>query len=309
MHILVVRKNSSAKAIDASLLLTTYLTSQSIEFTLVDASDLPDLTPSPALTQQLEAGIDLAVVLGGDGTILRTVHQTQRYAVPILGLNFGRLGFLANDCDKGVVAIVAAALAGDVVTERRSNLKINVVCEGDTDPWIDQEHRTSDQTRSTAYQSNTFSNAALAPLFALNEIALKHGTRGRVIDCSLDVSGTNIADVRGDGLVVASATGSTAYALSAGGPLVAPSVKGLVIVPLAPHTLRSRAIVTAEHDVVCIELAANSGSVEASLFIDGNLTHFNRPIRRVYVRRGDEPTILLRHQHKGFYEHVTRVFF
>ena len=115
--------------------------------------------------------------------------------------------------------------------------------------------------------------------------------------------------MRGDGLVVATATGSTAYALSAGGPLVAPGFGGLVTVPLAPHTLHSRAIVTAENDVVEMGLAPTAADREAAVFVDGELLELGRPVRRVYVRRGEAPTVLLRHKCESFYEHAAKVFF
>ena len=124
-----------------------------------------------------------------------------------------------------------------------------------------------------------------------------------------DISGAHIADMRGDGLVVATATGSTAYALSAGGPLVAPGFGGLVAVPLAPHTLHSRAIVTAENDVVEMGLAPTAADREAAVFVDGELLELGRPVRRVYVRRGEAPTVLLRYRCESFYEHAAKVFF
>ena len=138
--------------------------------------------------------------------------------------------------------------------------------------------------------------------FALNELAVTRGANGRIIDFSLGISGAHIADMRGDGLVVATATGSTAYALSAGGPLVAPGFNGLVAVPLAPHTLHSRAIVTAANDVVEMDLSLNRDPREAALFADGELLSFDAPVKRVYVSRGAVPTTLLRYRHDGFYE-------
>ena len=298
MRILIVRNNSNSKAVDASLLLATYLATQGADYTLVDSSDLSCRGDHEGLNEALANGVEMAVVLGGDGTILRTARQIGTSGVPILGINFGRLGFLANTSDEGVVAVVAAALAGDVVAEQRTNLRIDVVCAGEVDPWDDD------------------SDAAMADVddparsfFALNELAVTRGANGRIIDFSLGISGAHIADMRGDGLVVATATGSTAYALSAGGPLVSPGFAGLVAVPLAPHTLHSRAIVTASNDVVEMDLSHNADTREATLFVDGELLEFERPVRRVYVRRGDAPTVLLRYQREGFYEHAARVFF
>ena len=298
MHILIVRNNSNSQAVDASLLLATYLATQGLEYTLVDSSDLSCRCDHEGVNAALAAGVAMTVVLGGDGTILRTARQIGTSGVPILGINFGRLGFLANSSDDGVIAIVSSALAGDVVAEQRTNLRIDVVCAGEVDPWDDD------------------SDAAMADVddparsfFALNELAVTRGANGRIIDFGLSISGDHIADMRGDGLVVATATGSTAYALSAGGPLVALGFNGLVAVPLAPHTLHSRAIVTAANDVVEMDLSLNRDPREATLFADGELLTFDAPVKRVYVARGTAPTTLLRYQREGFYEHAAKVFF
>ena len=285
----------------ASLLLGAYLGVQGIENSLVDSCDLVGPAEVGEVRRLVERGIDLAVVLGGDGTILRTARQIGTAGVPILGINFGRLGFLANASDEGVVAIVAAALADECVREKRANLRIDVVCEGERDPWGDDG---ADGDGAEPEGPRTF--------FALNELAVTRGANGRLIDFSLGVSGARVADMRGDGVVVATATGSTGYALSAGGPLVSPGYDGLVVVPIAPHTLRSRSIVTSGSDVVEVSLACPAESSyprEATLFVDGELLEFPAPVRHIYVRRGDEPTVLLRYQREGFYEHVSKTFF
>ncbi len=192
--------------------------------------------------------------------------------------------------------MVAAALAGDVVAEQRTNLRIDVVCEGERDRWGDDGDLMSDGAPAAGGRPDEAPSASGFPcgsdartFFALNELAVTRGAHGRIIDFGLSISGAHIADMRGDGLVVATATGSTAYALSAGGPLVSPGFAGLVAVPLAPHTLHSRAIVTASNDVVEMDLSHNADTREATLFVDGELLEFERPVRRVYVRRGDTP--------------------
>lgn len=300
MHVLVIRNNSNPQATEASLLLGAYLGMQGIDHSLVDSCDLVGPAEIGEVRRLVEGGIDLAVVLGGDGTILRTARQIGTLGVPILGINFGRLGFLANASDDGVVAIVAAALADECVREKRANLRIDVVCEGERDPWGDGDESWIDEPEGP----RTF--------FALNELAVTRGANGRLIDFTLGVSGARVADMRGDGLVVATATGSTGYALSAGGPLVSPGYDGLVVVPIAPHTLRSRSIVTSGSDVVEVSLPASSEASyprEATLFVDGELLEFPAPVRHIYVRRGEEPTVLLRYQREGFYEHVSKTFF
>ena len=137
MQVLIVRNDANPQAIDASLLLATYLATQQVGYVLADSSGLGRGKDARSVDAALAQGVDLAVVLGGDGTILRTAHHVGTSGVPILGINFGRLGFLANAADEGVVAVAAAALAGDVVAERRANLRIDVVCEGDADPFGD----------------------------------------------------------------------------------------------------------------------------------------------------------------------------
>lgn len=301
MHILIVRNNSNAKAVDASLLLAAYLGTQSIEYTLLDSSELSykgDLADIGTIDRE---SCDMVVVLGGDGTILRTARLVGTSEVPLLGINFGRLGFLANASDEGVVAIVAAALSGDAVNENRTNLRINVLCEGDDLDAVP----VGDDDEVFGMDANGEQRS----FFALNELAVTRGAMGRIIDFSFNISGAPIADMRGDGLVVATATGSTAYALSAGGPLVSPGFGGLVVVPLAPHTLHSRAIVTAKTDVVEIDLTGNQASREATLFVDGEILEFEKPVAKIFIRRGDAPTVLLRYKCEDFYRHAAKVFF
>ena len=200
MNLLIVRNNSNSQAIDASLLLATYLGTQGIGYAIFDSSDLEGLDPNPLVSQQLARGVDLAVVLGGDGTILRTARAIGTTGVPILGINFGRLGFLANESDDGVIAIVAAALAGETVSERRSNLRVDIVCEGEVDPWASSDaggpFGISPYERLSAWfdeeeDAGTGLSAEDAPghtFFALNEAAVTRGANGRIIDFSLSLS-------------------------------------------------------------------------------------------------------------------------
>ena len=155
-----------------------------------------------------------------------------------MGINFGRLGFLANESDDGVVAIVAAALAGETVSERRSNLRVDIVCEGEADPWASSDAdglfaELPDEKVSTWFDEDEDASAGFLAenalghtFFALNEAAVTRGANGRIIDFSLSISDVPIADMRGDGLVVATATGSTAYALSAADRLWHPASTG-----------------------------------------------------------------------------------
>lgn len=296
MQVLIVRNSSNKQALEATLLLGAYLSEQGIGCAMVESDELfenPFATPDEL---GLLGEFDLAVVLGGDGTLLHTARLLRGEETPILGVNFGHLGFLTSDGEDGIIDLVARALADELVRESRTNLHIDVVCEGEADPFDDASDAAHDAHEAHSY-------------FALNEVAVTRGALGRIIDLSLDISDTFIADIRGDGIVVATATGSTAYALSAGGPLVAPGYHGLIVVPIAPHTLHSRTILTSANDTVCITLGDKDGNREATLFLDGNMLPFESPVRRVYIRRGSVPTVLLRTETDGFYKHAAETFF
>lgn len=296
MRVLIVRNNYNPKALESALLLEVYLASQGVEYR---AYDTDELRSSLSLNESEKVddidSYDLAVVLGGDGTILRTAAQIKYRRIPVLGVNFGHLGFMANSNEDGIIPVVAAALAGELTVEQRTNLIIDVFYEGDEN--VELEPNSSPTEGSSAQ------------FFALNELVLARGAQGRVIDCRYAVSGEMVADVKGDGIIIATATGSTAYALSAGGPLVAPGYSGLVVVPIAPHSLHSRALVTGPSDVVEVFMDPSSANREATMFIDGEIISSERPVRRVVVRKGEEPTILLRYKAETFYGRTSRVFF
>ena len=328
MKVLIIRNDCNNKAIDASFLLATYLASEHIDYEIFDSSKLAISTQDVQVGANTKFGKDvcLAVALGGDGTILRAAHLVKDTNIALLGLNFGHLGFLANECEDGVVAACALALSGEAREDVRANLRIDIVCEGERDPFDDEASDVFAGSTTNGAVGDAVGDAldgaagdaadvaentsfARPSLFALNEVAITRGTFGRMIDFDLGISGAHIANLRGDGLVVSTATGSSAYALSAGGPLVAPSFSGLVVVPIAPHSLRTRAIVTAENDVVEMGLSESIANSESVVFLDGEPLSFDAPPRRVYVRRGSVPTRLLRLQSNNFYEHAAKVFF
>ena len=296
MNILIVSNRENAATVDALYQIIAYLDSQGIEHTSLDVSQLPDCAfaysgkAPDELVDLLSRPIDMVVTLGGDGTLLHTSRLAVTFDAPILGINFGHLGFLTNRAESGVIPLLADALADELCREERVNLHITVECEGDVDG------------EGSVEGSRNF--------FALNEIAVARGAKGHIVDFDLHVSGDKVAHLRGDGVIVSTATGSTAYALSAGGPLVGPRHRGMIVAPLAPHTFKSRAIVTEHHDVVEVQFEAGSASArEVSLFIDGDALEFERPISKVIVRTGERSTVLLNRREQSFYKLVASTFF
>lgn len=293
MKVMIVANSKNAKTIDALYQIIAYLDAQCIAHSEIDVTDLPDSSFAMTATSEEVAvrfgeGYQLIVTLGGDGTLLHSARLANVLSAPILGINFGHLGFLTNTAKDGALSIIADALADEIIHEKRVNLSIHVKCAGD-----DEEAPESPRD-----------------FFALNEIAIARGAMGHIVDFSFDISGDRVASLRGDGIIVSTATGSTAYALSAGGPLVVPSHRGMIVAPLAPHTLYSRPIITEHHDVVEVNFKEDSASSrEVSLFADGDALVFERPISSIVITTGTTPTTLLTRREESFYKQVSRTFF
>lgn len=293
MNVLLIANRKNGKTLDALFQSVAYLESQGIGHSEIDVTDLPSAAfpyggPAPAALQALGNDYDLIVTLGGDGTILHSARLSYTYNAPILGVNFGHLGFLANGADSGLLPLLADALSDEIIREQRVNLHIKVICEGDEEEGVTGPRE----------------------FFAFNEIAIARGAMGHILDFSFDVSGDRVASMRGDGVIVSTATGSTAYALSAGGPLVGPRHRGMIVVPLAPHTLNSRAVVTEHHDVVEVSFKEGSASArEVSLFADGDALEFERPVSTIVIQAGEHPVTLLTRHQESFYKQIARTFF
>ncbi len=280
MRVLIVPNTANPRAIDAVTQLVAWLSCAGVDPVLTNgdaaACGLPDLGVPPS-----EVGSPtLAVALGGDGTILKAFHALGDAEVPLLGVKFGRLGFLSGAVPDTMRESVEAALAGEARIERRATLQADVYMEG----------------------------RATGSYRALNEVVVSRGSSARVIALRASVDGYAIAELRADGLVVATATGSTAYALSAGGPIVAPGFGGLVVVPVAPHTLQARALLTGPSDEIEIELSDPARS-DACVVVDGDVAPSRRALERVVVRRGDRDLPLVKLHGRDFYETVADEFF
>ena len=332
MRVLTVVNNANSSAYDASMLLAAYFSTQGIENDVVLSVDLPmpeQLAVGAVNNDRAleDAGIrpfDLAVALGGDGTILRTARVAMLFDAPVLGINFGNLGFLANPSEEGVIPLVAAALAGDVTEDRRACLLVEVECEGDGvpggargafgDEWDDVSgggagaRGVAGDSAGCGVAGNGEGDGGRV-FTALNEVTISRGSFPRNLEAHLSISGEDLCTLRGDGLIVATATGSTAYALSAGGPLISPGVEGMVVVPLASHTLQSRAIVTERHDVVEAAFDFAEGYTFTEVQLDGTTLSFPTPIERVVVRCAEKPVRLLFYKKESFYSRIARTFF
>lgn len=280
MRVLLVPNLSNAAAVAAAAELAGWLSSQAVEpvFVRADAerAGLPRYGVSPSDLGE----IMLAVSLGGDGTILKAVHLLGDVEVPLLGLNFGKLGFLTGAEPETIIESVSSALSGDGYIERRATLSAQVVMEG----------------------------RPVGTYRALNEIVIEKGDSSRVITIDVAVEGRRVMRTRADGLIVATATGSTAYALSAGGPIVSPSCRSMVVVPVAAHTLQNRAILTGPSETIEISLP-DPLRADAQLIVDGEIAPSRRAIDRVTVTAGEHDVLLVKLDGRNFYDTVSAEFF
>lgn len=293
MRVLIATSNSKPGALDKCALLSAYLTSQKVDVSTIDVDQMIWQDPStvdPIPECVLEDSVDLAVTLGGDGTILRTARILKGKRVPILGINLGHLGFLANDINDNLVELVSLALAGELLQEERTNLECDIIYKDETDWVVDG----SGKPRKS--------------LFALNEVAIR-SHNGVMLDMTVDISGSAIGRFRGDGMIIASATGSTAYSLAAGGPIVAPSFHGMIVQPLASHTISARTVLTNENDVVQIKLAEENVKRIPDVFVDGMSLKDAENVQTIYVRRGSVPTTLLYKESNTTIRKATETFF
>jgi NAD+ kinase len=217
------------------------------------------------------AHCDLALVVGGDGTMLGIGRQLAPYDIPLVGINQGRLGFITDIALDGYRAVLAPMLRGAYDEDRRSLMHARVIRDG---------HCVFDA-------------------LAMNDVVVNRGATSGMVELRVEVDGHLVANQRADGLIVATPTGSTAYALSAGGPLLHPSNPGWVLVPIAPHTLSVRPLVVNDAGEVTIELVAGrDASANFDMQSLASLLHGDR----ITVRRSEHQVRFLHPQGWSYFD-------
>ncbi|UNX56035.1 NAD kinase [Georgenia sp. TF02-10] len=218
-----------------------------------------------AITATAADHAELVVVLGGDGTILRAAEVARAHHVPMLGVNLGHVGFLAEAEPEALPDVVARVVARDYAVEERMTLDVTV----------------------------TAPDGSVSRGWALNEAAVEKGPRARMVEATIGVDGRGLSTFGCDGIVLATPTGSTAYAFSAGGPVVWPDVEALLLVPVAAHALFTRPLVVDPRSVLEVEVLPYAED-QATVWCDGHRVLDAPPGSRIAVRRGAEPVRLAR---------------
>ena len=225
---------------------------------------------------ELPRQVDLIVVLGGDGTLLGTAGRIAKAKsdIPILGVNFGSLGFLTEVTLPEMLTSLASAVDGTAQMEDRMMLDVTVDARG---------QRVADR-------------------IVLNDVVVTQGALSRIIELSVFVDGESMMRVKADGLIIASPTGTTAYNLSAGGPIVHPRVDGLTITPIAPHTLTNRPVVVPGSSEIRIQPLMHDEQSEVFATFDGQSLEPLQADSIVTVRRSEKRLHLIRASARGYFQ-------
>lgn len=184
---------------------------------------------------------DVVLTIGGDGTIIHSAKHAAYYSKPVLGINLGRLGYVA-ELESDEISMLSELVKGNYETVSRSVLNVSV--------------KSANKTQSE--------------YTAINDAVISRGSLSRIIDLEVKIDGSFASFYRADGLLVATPTGSTAYALSAGGPVISPELKCIELIPVCPHSLSARGMILSEKSVISIKAASPDG--KSYLTIDGQIS-------------------------------------
>ena len=254
--------------------LVEYLESRQAQI-LLDAGIAGMLTGSAhpvANRDSLARQCDLAIVVGGDGTLLNAARSLAEPGVAVLGVNLGRLGFLVD------------------VSPEDMNRQLQNILDGNFD----------EEARTLLHATVTRSDEVISASNALNDVVIHKKDIARMIELDTWINGQFLNTNRSDGLIIATPTGSTAYALSGGGPVLHPALEAITLVPICPHTLSNRPIVL--HDDATIEVVIHPGALQAQISCDGQVNSTLDPGDRITIRKHDHTLRLLHPPGHDYYE-------
>jgi NAD+ kinase len=275
-YILVVSHAAQEQTLESAIAVLRQLVSDGVTPVLREVELAPVLASAPELAGIAILGTDVAVdniecaiVVGGDGTILRAAELLRGAKVPLLGVNLGHVGFLAETERDSIPETVRRVLARDYTVEERMTLSVRV--------------KVGEQV---VYET-----------WALNEATVEKASRERMLEVVIEVDRRPLSSFGCDGVIMATPTGSTAYSFSAGGPVVWPGVDALLLVPMAAHALFARPLVVGPESTLAVEIL-DRASGHGVLWCDGRRTRNLPPGARVVVKRSETP-VLLAHIHEA----------
>ncbi|MEN9769269.1 MAG: hypothetical protein RLZZ180_899 [Pseudomonadota bacterium] len=276
-HVVLIGKYQAAGSRSALEDIAQFLHRQGCEVALErETANNTGLSDYPVLdVEQIGAQCDLGLVLGGDGTMLGIGRRLAPHGVPLIGINQGRLGFITDIALEGYQSVLKPMLEGQYEEELRAMMQASVMRDG----------------------------RCVFSATAMNDVVVNRGATTGMVELRVEVDGRFVANQRADGLIIATPTGSTAYALSAGGALLHPSIAGWLLVPIAPHTLSNRPIVLSDRGEVAIELVAGrDASANFDMQSLASLLHGDR----IVVRRSPHQVRFLHPQRWSYFDTLRR---
>ena len=225
-------------------------------------------------TENVWDNSNLLVVIGGDGTLLRAIRMSAQQEVPILGVHMGYLGFLTEVTENEVYDALESVVSGNYIQEERTMFNATIVRDGKK---ISSQH-------------------------VLNDVVINKSALARIIDIEVWTNSTFITCYRADGLIVSTPTGSTAYNLATGGPIVHPQVDAIILTPICPHVLSNRSIVLPDFQEVVIIVNSGKTSDDIYLTLDGQRGFPLKAGDKLVVKRGELKAIMLRFPYRDYFE-------
>ena len=276
-HVVLIGKYQAAGSRSVLEDIAHFLHRQGCEVALErETANNTGLSDYPVLdVEQIGAQCDLGLVIGGDGTMLGIGRRLAPHGVPLIGINQGRLGFITNIALEGYQTVLKTMLEGHYEEESRAMMQASVMRDG----------------------------RCVFSATAMNDVVVNRGATSGMVELRVEVDGRFVANQRADGLIIATPTGSTAYALSAGGPLLHPSIAGWLLVPIAPHTLSNRPIVLSDRGEVAIELVTGR---DASANFDMQSLASLLLGDRIVVRRSPHQVRFLHPQRWSYFDTLRR---
>lgn len=271
----IIGKQRNAEAFETLKVLKAYLYSEHLEMVFEEKTSL-DLLGQHVKTsslEQLSKQCDLAIVIGGDGNLLHAARTLAKGQLPVLGINRGHLGFLTDINPHSIEAQLGPILRGDYIQEKRFLLTTKVF-----------------RNKTALYEGN-----------ALNDIVLSQGGVGKMIEFEVYINDQFVYSVRGDGLIATTPTGSTAYALSANGPILHPELDAMALVPMFPHTLSSRPIVVKGNSRIKTVVSMHN-TIYPQLSCDSQMHFSVAPGDTILIDKQKEQLILIHPANYCYYE-------
>jgi NAD+ kinase len=267
----IIAKQNKPEAVQVVKELVGWLKDHKVEC-FVEPEMAQSISHASLEVKEMPRAVDMVIVLGGDGTLLAAARALQKKHIPILGVNLGGLGFLTEIALDELYPMLEAILQGEYKTDERMLLDVRV--------WRKEK--------------------VIEEFTVLNDVVINKGALARIIELETMVDNAHLTTFRADGLIIATPTGSTGYSLSAGGPIVYPSLQSIIITPICPHNLTNRPIICTKEALITVTLC--SAEHEVFLTLDGQVGFKMQLKDRVEIKRSEGGINLIKSPSRGYFE-------